>query len=326
MKNSHFVAIAGSGTLAGATLLAVLAVPAPVKANEYFYAQTGVSCSSCHQDGANPTKERLTWVGSNFQSCKRNGQANCNQLAKSDEARFKSGQFASAPGGYQGPANQTYANPNPGPNPGPNTGARGNPYPPTAGGGYQGPANQGYPNQSTAGGGYQGPANQGYPPPGPGAQPLPPPKQSSATSAGQFLGALLGGLLSGSSSNTSRPAGGYAGPAYQPPATGFDPGVSWRVVERMGRGRVIDSLWQRQGGTNLYSAIFVDSATGAQVNDTVEYTGLNNGQITFRRRGTGTLYNGVLHADGIHVISGSLSPVNTRYPADFTWSAARSSR
>lgn len=279
-------------TLAGTALIGGLGVSflisSPVEANMKFARDTGLSCASCHSTPSNPTKQALTNVGVRFKTCIYNpnpGTIDCSVQAVSDARNFSTA-----------PTPQVYGQSPPAPS-----------YPPP--GVYQ-PPQPGYPTTG------QQPGYTGYPPQGAPIPPAPPKKSNGVR---DFLLGLLGAPATTAQTPSAPgypPTTNYPPPqVYTPPTTGYNPGHRWVIVERLGNGRVFDSSWTKRPGSNSYDAIFMDSLNGTQSSDIVHFQGFQNGQINFRRQGTGTVYSGRLTADGKMVLGGTTN----KSPANLTW-------
>ena len=294
------LAIAGSmlTLAAGASFLA----HAPAEANIGFARDSGLSCSECHSTPSNPTRQALTLTGRRFRICVYNpnpGTVDCNSQAIADSRKATGSNNTAVYG-------QPVASPYPA-----NPGLQKHVNP-----GYLQPANPGYVQAPQ--GGYPG-----------GAQPVAPAPVPQEKSDG--VREFLLGLLRANTTNTQNPSTpGYQPPAnYVPPTTnytapggGYDPGQRWIIVERLGYGRVLDSNWTRRPGTNYFDAIFKDSLDGSQSDDIVIYEQFRNGQISFRRQSTGTIYTGQLSPDGKMVLGGTTN----KNPAYLTWTGTQFDR
>tara|TARA_R110001606_G_scaffold222504_6_gene370440 strand:+ start:2029 stop:2991 length:963 start_codon:yes stop_codon:yes gene_type:complete len=305
-KSDRSTAIALAGSFLTLAIGASFLAPAPVEANIGFARDSGLSCSECHSTPSNPTKQALTRTGRRYKLCVYNptpGTLDCNTQAISDSsiaARTGNTSVYTQPVGAPYPA--PVANP-------------GNQAPSTNPGFLQTP-NPGYTQTPQAG--YPGTVQPVTPAPAP---------QKKSNGVRDFLLGLLGAPAT----TTQNPStSGYPPPTnYVPPRTNYtqpvasyDPGQRWIIVERLGNGRVLDSNWKRRAGTNYFDAIFMDSLNGAQSNDVVIYEQFRNGQINFRRQGTGTIYKGILSPDGRMVLGGTTN----KSPANLTWTGTQFDR
>ena len=163
--------------------------------------------------------------------------------------------------------------------------------------------------------GYPANTGRGYPAQGQPVVPAAPPKKSNGVR--DFLLGLLGA--------GAAPATTYQSPGYQAPTprsglnqASYNPSQSWAIVERLANGVLLDAVWQKRQGTNAYDAVYVDSRGQSQTRDTVFYQGTSNGQISFRRQSTGTIYTGRLAPDGQMVMGGTTN----KSPSYLTWTGA----
>jgi surface antigen len=75
------LAVTAVGTMGAFAIGALIIFPSPVEANVAIATNTGVSCSDCHSDPANPATSALTGRGAAYRDCLYNsapGQPNCN--------------------------------------------------------------------------------------------------------------------------------------------------------------------------------------------------------------------------------------------------------
>ncbi|MEH6828109.1 hypothetical protein [Parasphingorhabdus sp.] len=170
-----------------------------------------------------------------------------------------------------------------------------------------------YPQNPNAG--YPPTTGQGYPPQGQGIVPAAPPKKSNGVR--DFLLGLLG---AGAAPATTSQSPGYqtTTPRSGPTQTGYNPNQNWAIVERLANGVLLDAVWQKRPGTTAYDAVYIDSRNQSQTTDTVFYQGTSNGQISFRRQGTGTIYTGRLAPNGQMVMGGTTN----KSPNYLTWTGA----
>lgn len=293
-KSQMLGALAITGSMTAVAVTSLFIMPGPAEANISFARTTGLSCADCHADAANPTKNALTSIGISYRTCVYNPtpqRVDCNVQAKN--------QFRNSSG-------NNFRSPTP---------------PPAVNNGV---ANSGSPfgNRNTTGnskGGFGG-SNQNFPTqsfPTPAPRPTPAPAPANKSTGNVLRDILLGvlGVSSGSTNNNQVNNPGLNQPNnaipnnalnrnFVPPRN-FDIGQSWVVSEQLGNGRKLSSGWSRRPGTNFFDATYIDSATGAQTQDVITYNGIRNGQVSFRRQSTGTVYTGKLTPDGRMVLGGT---------------------
>ncbi|MEH6701592.1 hemopexin repeat-containing protein [Parasphingorhabdus sp.] len=289
-----------TGSLAALAIASSFIAPDRVEANVGFARKTGLSCASCHSDAADPRKEALTSVGNSYRTCLYNPTASsidCNVQAQNQTRAAvltpaPSSVYNNTPGFNNPPVYSS--------NPGTN---------------------------STGGFGGSKGATSTY-----NAAPAPPPVQQSKSNG---VRDFLLGLLGASVGNNANPGNnGSRNPGYvQPtgnnpldrifiPPQNFDIGQQWAVSEQLGGGRKLDSVWAKRTGSNIFDAVYIDSQTNAQTNDIVTYNGIRNGQVSFRRQSTGTIYTGKMTTDGRMVLGGT---TNQR-AGNLTWSGSNVSQ
>lgn len=294
-KSQVVVALAVTGSATAVAIASLFIMPEPAAANIGFARSTGLSCAECHSNAADPNKNALTSIGNSYRTCLYNPtpqRVDCNAQATS--------QFRTS-GGNNGVTNSNA---------------------PFGSGNTSGGSKGGF------GGNSQNSPGRTYP------APTPTPAPASSSTGNVLRDILLGvlGVTSGSTNNnavTNNSGGNRSNNGAQnnplnnsfTPPRNFDVGQKWVISEQLGNGRKLTGGWTKRAGTNIFDALYMDSLTGAQTQDIVTYNGISNGQVSFRRQSTGTIYTGKLTPDGRMVLGGT---TNQR-ANNLTWTGTNAS-
>lgn len=108
-------------------------------------------------------------------------------------------------------------------------------------------------------------------------------------------------------------SGGDGRPDRGAARAGDSLGSVWDVEEVNGQWR---GTWTRRPGTDIFDAVWRNTATGGEVRDVIRIARVSGGQVTLSRDGVGGTYTGTLSADG-RSIAGTAS----WYQPGWTWSA-----